>query len=43
MIEVAQAALIVGLVLIEAVVLYAGYGYIEERVAPSVMGKLEEV
>ena len=43
MIEVAQAALIVVLVLVEAVVLYVGYGYLEGRVGPTVLSSLEEV
>ena len=43
MIEVGQAALIVALVLIEAVVLYVGYGYLEEQVGPTVLSTLEEV
>lgn len=33
----AQAALVVTLVLVEAVVLYVGYGMIEERIAPPVL------
>lgn len=33
----AQAAFVVTLVLVEAVVLYVGYGMIEERIAPPVL------
>ncbi len=33
----AQAALLVALVLAEAVVLYVGYGMLEELIAPSVL------
>lgn len=36
MIDVLYAALIVGIVLIEAVLLYLGYGYVEDLVAPVV-------
>ena len=33
----AQAALVVTLVLVEAIALYLGYGMIEDRVAPRVL------
>lgn len=32
-----RAALVVTLVLVEAVILYIGYGMLEERIAPSVL------
>ena len=38
-----QAALVVTLVLIEAIVLYAGYGMIEERIAPPVLEIIEDI
>jgi len=33
----AQAALVVTLVLVEALVLYAGYGVVEDRLAPPIL------
>ena len=33
----AQASLVVTLVLVEAVILYVGYGMLEDRLAPSVL------
>ncbi len=48
MIEVAalppamQAALLVGVVLVEAVALYAGYGVVERSVAPPIIEALEK-
>jgi len=38
-----QAALVVTLVLIEAIALYAGYGMIEERIAPPVLEIIENI
>ena len=38
-----QAALVVTLVLIEAIVLYAGYGMLEERIAPPVLEIIENI
>lgn len=38
---VAQAALLVGVVLVEAVVLYVGYGVVERITAPAVLETLE--
>ena len=38
-----QAALVVTLVLVEAIVLYVGYGMIEERIAPPVLEVIEYV
>ena len=36
-----QAVLLVGLVLVEAVVFYAGYGAVEDVVAPAVIETIE--
>ncbi len=36
-----QAAILVGVVLIEAVVFYAGYGALEDTVAPTVIDRIE--
>lgn len=36
-----QAALVVGLVLLEAVLLYVGYGYLEDRAAPRVIQTIQ--
>lgn len=36
-----RALLLLGVVLAEAVVLYVGYGYLEQVVAPVLLGKLE--
>ncbi|MBP1922120.1 hypothetical protein J2751_001125 [Halorubrum alkaliphilum] len=38
-----QAALVVTLVLVEAIVLYVGYGLIEERIAPPILEVIESV
>ena len=38
-----QAALLVVVVLIEAVVLYVGYGYVEQLAAPTVLEKIENI
>ncbi len=38
-----QAALVVTVVLVEAIVLYVGYGIVEERVAPPILGVIENV
>lgn len=38
-----QAAILVGVVLIEAVAFYAGYGALEDAVAPAVIETLERV
>jgi hypothetical protein len=36
----AQAALLLLVVLAEAAVLYAGYGYVERAIAPRVLGEI---
>lgn len=38
-----QAALLVTVVLVEAIVLYVGYGYLEEAVGPKVLSTLKSV
>ncbi len=38
----AQAAIIVGVVLIEAVAFYAGYGALEDVLAPAVIETIEQ-
>lgn len=37
----AQAAIVVGIVLLEAVLLYVGYGYLEDRAAPRVIERIQ--
>ncbi|MCL9814536.1 DUF7512 family protein [Natranaeroarchaeum aerophilus] len=37
-----QAAILVGVVLVEAVVFYVGYGALEDTVAPSVINRIEQ-
>ena len=39
----AQAALVVTLVLVESIVLYVGYGMMEERIAPPVLEVIENI
>lgn len=38
-----QALIVVTAVLVEAIVLYVGYGYLEERLAPHVIETIENV
>jgi hypothetical protein len=38
-----QALLLVATVLVEAVILYVGYGYVEQLAAPTLLEKLESI
>jgi hypothetical protein len=39
----AQALLLVFVVFVEAVLLYVGYGYVEQLAAPAVLEKIERI
>lgn len=38
---VSQSLFLLGVVLVEAVILYLGYGYVEQRVAPPLLARLQ--